>query len=314
MTRSCNCYALEPTLSAAAALRAEFGLGPMHSWLAQVRRADLHRVVPQLIVKLDRMSRVALSVTERRNFLRALERPLLDAVHRIPKPPEQRRPQQPGEIQSLTLEQRLYCLVVKNLKQLLADRDAYTANLGARNDKGRRWVLQNLFFYLGRQIEFGLFRGLPLPQNTWLELHQVYGYVATQELASADLGYGQAGPRAAPGEAFDPDREYKRLLLLGLAGRLNQDRRWGEFVQERIADWVADTSLRPPEAYVGELDLYVVETGKDVPPRQVKGALKASFRGWILMRRAGFLTGESVEGQKAFAPTGDSGRLYAVGW
>jgi len=308
MTQPCNCYALETTLATAEEMRSEFGLGPMHTWLAQVRGAELRQVVLQLILKLDRMSRVALSMTERRNVLRAVERPLSDAMSKLTKLAQKGRPPGLESASSLALEQRLYCLVVKNLKQLREDVDAYTRNLGVQRHNGRRWVVQNLFFYLGRQIEFGLSRGVPLPPNTWLELHQLYTYASAQGIRRAEA-HAQAGP----GDDFDPDREYKRMLLLGLAGRLLQDRYWGEFVHQSIAHWVAETSLGMPSAYVGELDLHVVETSKDGPPRQVKGALKESFRGWVLMRRAGFLSDEILEMPGALIARPPSDRRYAVG-
>ena len=64
MTDRGNFYALETALSANGE-HTEFGVVPIRDWLAEIRGLGLRRAVPQLIVKLDRMSSVAMSTAAR---------------------------------------------------------------------------------------------------------------------------------------------------------------------------------------------------------------------------------------------------------
>ena len=280
-----SCYALE-MMPAVAPWSTEFALEPMRTWLAECRHLKLDRAVPQLIVKLDRMSRVAIPAVGRRDLLLELERPLLKAAAALPKNNDEARDQEQGELQSLLLEQRLYCVMVKNLKQLLLDIDESSDVPSTKMDRRRRWALQNLFRFLGMQIEFSLFWGQPMPPGTWRELHDLYAYVVGRRIVSAV----RRSRRNARSIDFDPEREYKRHLLLGLAGRLLQNKPWSDLVKDKIDAWVADTSLQKPIAFVGETGLYVVDRSADSAPHQLQGPLPESFPGWVLMRPAGFLT------------------------
>ena len=291
-----NCYALEAELSNVPT-RTEFGLEPTRAWLAELRNLKLQNAVAQLIVKLDRMSRVAMPASERRSLLRELQRPLLKAAAALPKAVEGERGQGQGDGYTLLLEQRLYCLMVKNLKQILKDLDSSMNAYGTVADKRRRWALRGLFHVLGKQIELSLFRGFSLPRHSWGELHDLYDYAADRCIAPVR---GKGRLRGRDG-AFDPEREYKRLLLLGLAGRLVQNRPWSEFVQDRIEFWVEDTRLEHPDAFIGEADLYVVDKSKDSPPRQLQGQLTEAFAGWVLLRPSGFLSDEVAASQQILA-------------
>ena len=300
-----NCYALE-AMSSAAPLRTEFSLGPMRDWLFEFRNLKLERAVPQLIVKLDRLSRVAMSAVGRRNLLREIVRPLLKAAEALPKTSDEGRDQEQGESQALLMEQRLYCLMVKNLKQLLRDLDESTDEPSTKVDERRRWALQNLFRFLGLQIELSLFRGWPLPHQSWGELHDLYSYVVNRRIVSL-IDWGR---RKGIDDEFDPEREYKRLLLLGLAGRLVRHPPWSDLVKDKIDSWVADTSLQHPSAFVGETALYVAETSTDLPPHQLTDPLSDSFRGWVLMRPAGFLTDTAASRKEEYL---DPAREQGIG-
>lgn len=284
MTDRSNCYALETMLSAAGGCT-EFCVVPIREWIAEIRGLGLRRAAPQLIVKLDRMSRVAMSAAARLNVLREFKRPLLKAAAGLPKPIGSSRQRDSGDSGGLLLEQRLYCLMVKNLKQVLMDLDYSIDAFSAEMDKRRRWALRNLFRFLGRQIEFSLLWGRSVPARTWQELHDLHAYV----LARGIVRTGGRGRRVRRGDDFDPQEEYKRLLLLGLAGRVLKDWLRGSLVHDRIRSWALDSSLQNPEPYVGEFDCFVVETSKDAPPRQIRGTLTESFRGWVLMPSSGFL-------------------------
>ena len=258
MTDRTCCYALE-AVSSTVPLRNEFSQEPMRAWLTEFRSLKLERAVPQLIIKLDRLSKVAMSAVGRRNLLHELERPLLRTVAALPKVNEDVRDTEQG---------------------------GSGEENGAKMEKRKRWTTRNLFRFLGFQVELSLFRGQPMPCETWRELHDLYAYTVARGIVSAVGRSRRQGRR----DDFDPERDYKRLLLLGLAGRLVRNKPWSDLVQEKIDSWVADTSLQNPVAFVGETDLYVVDTSADSAPHQLQSPLPESFRGWVLMRPAGFLT------------------------
>ncbi len=284
MTESSNGYAIATTLCAGRA-SAEFGVGPMDAWLAGLRDFGLRRAVPQLVLKLDRMSRVALPAAGRLAVLRKVKRPLLKVAAGLPKHVGTERRQNTDDAQALLLEQRLYCLMARNLKQVLQDLDRSMDSRSAQVDKSRRWALRNLFRFLGRQIEFGLYWEHPLPPQTWQELHDLYSYVSYRGIARA-RGKGR---RARSGRDLDPDGEYKRLLLLGLEGRLVQKRPRSSVFLDELDSWAEDTTLESPCSFIGACGLYVAETLSDTPPRLMAGALTESFCGWVLKPAKGFL-------------------------
>ena len=309
MTDRGNFYALETALSANGE-HTEFGVVPMRDWLAEIRGLGLRRAVPQLIVKLDRMSSVAMSTAARLNVLRELKRPLLKAAAGLPKPIGSSHQKDSGDSGGVLLEQRLYCLMVKNLKQVLLDLDYSMDAFSAEMDKRRSWALRNLFRFLGRLIEFSLFWGRPLPARTWQESHDLHAYVLARGIAPT----GGRGRRARRGDDFDPQEEYKRLLLLGLAGSVLKDWSRGSLVHDRIQSWALNSSLQNPEPYVGEFDLFVVESSKDAPPRQLRGILTESFCGWVLMPASGFLDYAAAVKKEApiFSPTADLQSVSAM--
>jgi hypothetical protein len=256
----------------------------MRAWLAELRRSSLQEAVARLVVKLDIVSRVAMPAAERLDTLRQIRNPLLRAVAVMPKPGGAEPSRNRDGADGLLLEQRLYCLMIKNLKQVLRDLDESDRQLGAETVRRRRSAVRDLFRFLGTQIELNLYWGQPLPPHTWRELHDLYAYCVERGFAVTDSKI-----RRIHSGGRDPEWEYKRLLLLGLAGRLVRHRTWNDFVRNKIASWVADTKLERADAFIGETGLYVVDTTKDLPPRQLEQELRESFRGWVLVRPSGFL-------------------------
>ena len=269
-----NCYRLESALEADFD-PADFHIESIRRWLVDVRRLRIGQAAPRFLVKLDALSRVALGSTERFDVLRELKRPLLKLAVALPQPMGA-SPRAADE--ALTLEQRLYCLMVRNLRQALQDLDYARDSYSAEVDKRRRWLLRNLFSFLGRQVEYGMLWGRPLPGHTWQTLHDLYSYVAVRRIGRS------AGSRRSRGKQdFDPALEYRRLLLIGLTGVLLEEWRVNTDLFEQAAVWAADTRLAESDAYVGEFQVFVVETSRDKPPARIPGSLTESFRGWILL-------------------------------
>jgi hypothetical protein len=278
-----NCYALEPVLSFD---DTDWELEPaaIGAWALRARSVGLRVALPELILKLDRLAKTAMPAPKRVEALQALKRPLLKMVASLPKPastpPE-------GASETLMLEQRIYCLTVKNLKQALLDNDGSAESYSAEMDKRRRWTMRNLLRFLGRQIEFAVLWNRTIPSHTWQELHDLHTYATVR-------GYARPRSRAASLRSsrvsdFAPQREYLRLLLLGLAAHQLGGGRMSPVLVDQIASWAGESRLVEPEAHLGELGLFLVELSVDAPPRQIPGALTDTFRGWILQPAEGFM-------------------------
>jgi hypothetical protein len=292
-----NCYSPELTLGGGEP-GAELNLAAIREWLGRTRALGLSRAVPEFVLMLDRMSRTAMNVAERLDALRELKRPLLKLVAAMPKPVARLAPGAPAPL----LEQRLYCLMFKNLRQALEDLNVSRQAFSAETDKRRRWAVRNLFRCLARQIELGLSWQRPVPSNTWQSLHDLYSYVTARGIARP----GSVARRYRRLEDFDPGVEYRRLLLLGLLEGLLHGRAVPRELIEGVSGWAQDSRLAEPDAYVGAFGVFVVETSRDAPPRFVEGALEGTFRGWVLIPARGFLDAVAASDRKAvaFDPSG----------
>lgn len=270
MAEDSICYEVESAL----APDGESGdLAPerLADWILEVKAQGLRQAVPRFVVQLERLSRLALPPARRVDALRLLLRPVVLVAAALPEAPE------PGRVATLSLRQRLYCLLVKNLKQALHDLDRSAAAFSVQAEVSRRWVLTQLFRLLGRQIEHAAETTRPLPQGTWRELHDLYSYWrgrAEREVESAAL---------LGASAEDPDQTYLRLLLLGLAARLAGDSSLSPATWDDLPRWASQSRLADPEAYVGEISPFIVEIALDEPPRQVPGVLAAAFHGYVLV-------------------------------
>lgn len=289
-----SCYSLEEEPSALGE-GDDLSLDAVRAWLGEVRGQSLRNALPRFMIKLERMSKTALPATRRLELLQELKRPLLKLAAGLPKPLGGRQ----GEAKGLTVEQRLYCLMVKNLKQGMQDLDRSADAFSAGVEKRRRWALRNLYRFLGRQIEYGLFWKRPLPAGTWLEIHDLHSYASLRVFVRPSNGAKRSGRTD-----FDPQEEYQRLLLLGVAARVLEQTRLSAIFLDEMPYWAARTRLAEPDPYVGEYGLYVVEISRDEPPRLLPGALTETFRGWVMQPAQGFLAYmDALErGEHAYAP------------
>ena len=278
-----SCYSPETTLGAVADAD-EFSVESMRAGVLDIRRLGLGKAVPQVFVKLDRMSRVSMSASRRLGILHELKRPLLKLAFGLPKPVVSATVRSAGS-EEMMLEQRLYCLVIKNLRQALRDLDFSEGSFSAEMDKRRRWVLRNLFRFFGRQVAFGLLWRYRVPEHTWSVLHDLYSYMTVRGIARP----GVIARRQGRGDDFDPQQEYLRILLMGLAGCMLPMSQITPGLLERLDAWAVESRLGDPHAYIGDHDLFIVELSKDLPPRQVVGVLTESFRGWVLIPSPGFI-------------------------
>jgi hypothetical protein len=264
------CYELESEL-AHDGDSGELAPERLADWILEVKAMGLRQAVPRFVVLLERLSRLALAPARRVDALRLLLRPVVVLAAGLPESGD------PGRVGTISLRQRLYCLLVKNLKQALHDLDRSAAAFAVQTEVSRRWVLNQLFRLLGRQIEYAVQTARPLPPGTWRELHDLHIYWrgrAEREVESAAL---------LGASAEDPDQAYLRLLLLGLAVRLAGGAPVTPQTWDQLPRWANQSRLADPESYVGEIGPFIVEIALDEPPRQVPGLLPAAFHGYVLV-------------------------------
>lgn len=269
-----NLYVLAPAQAAPGA-DGELATAALGAWLQEMSAAGPGVAVPGFIVRLDRISRLALSAEQRLELLRGLKRPILTLAAELPKPLRGGGRLVPRG--GVSLEQRLYCLMIKNLKQALLDLDYSGQPLSAEVEKRRRWTIRNLYRFMARQIGTEVFWQLALPEGTWHELHDLNAYVTARAFARPRLAARRRG------EDFDPDSEYRCLLLLGLMGRLAAGSAIPSWILDALPHWAAETRLADPNPYVGEVGQFVVDLSRDTAPRRVEGPISDVFHGFVLV-------------------------------
>jgi hypothetical protein len=252
-----------------------------------------NRAVVSLMVKLERMARSDIPPEQRLSLLKAVEPSVLRLGEGMPKPVAAARHSGAKGPGGQTLEQRLYCLTAKNLKITLAsfDRSPLAYQEGA--DADRSWLVRHLFELFGREIEYSVRWDRPWPPFMWQELHDLFFYLSSRK----DLALGTGAADEVFG--FDPEHEYKRLLLLGLVKLLVRPADRSPLLYRGLSAWARGSSLKEAAGYGGTFDLFVVEMYCDEPPRQHAGSLDPGFNGWVLEPAAGFL--DYVAGLSAHA-------------
>jgi len=242
-------------------------LAGLYAWIGRLPSQKLHQAVPELIVQLDRLLASPLDLETRYPMARALKGVVLHIAAALPKTG--------AASGGLSLEQRLYDAMARNCKRLLQDLDRQ--RFGPVDDQPRRrqWALRNSFRFLGRQILHALGCGRPWPKGVWQDLHDLYVYVVVRG--------NDTEPRSAVGvRGFDPERAYKRLLLVGLVADLVDRQGISGAVMARLAAIADECALLEPDALIGEHGLTLVEVSCDRPPRLKPERLQDPFRGWVL--------------------------------
>jgi hypothetical protein len=266
-----NCYRPGPE-SDSEALRREFGPQPFDAWLARLTDCGLLQILVAVSLKLDRLACARLEGSRREAVLQRLAELVHDVVESLPREAVATGHPQSAEPR-LTLEQLLICRLARNLKRLLEVLDRSGGGGIVQRDATRRWVVQELFYCLRRQIETAAMRGWSWPRQTWLELHDLHVY----SRARVD---GRAEPLDRE-RRFDADGLYKQLLLIGLIAEQGTSELLDPARRERFAEWVAEAQLKEPGAYIAELGVWLVECSRDLPPRRVPGPLGTVNRAWV---------------------------------
>lgn len=266
--------------------------------LAAVRKLDLPRALPRLMLELDRMLRVQIGAEVRVDLLRCIKQPILKAVAGLPKPkpangsprartrgngaasPPGTSPPGDGKADSsgITLEQRLLLMMTRNLRHALYEIDRTQASVLLDDDVDRIWVLEQTFRFMGRQLRFGIDRDRPWPKHSWQDLHDLFVYLVARGSVRVDAGFTVAMFE----DDFDMEVEYKRLLLLGLLDRLTERRVPSADYYHLLKRWATESRLDEPEQAVNDERVVKVEVTRDEPPRLREGHLGAPFRGWVL--------------------------------
>ena len=277
-----GCYGLAK-LDLGLAIPDDFDPATLLAWSDRVVGLGACQAVVGLILKLDAMSRVAMSGSDRALLLHLLEGPVHWAF-------EARPHLTPGAVRStiqkgwgLTLEQRLACLVYRNLRQALRNLDDVPASPDEDVSDTRLWLLEQQFFVLDHQIRYATRARLTPPTGTWLELHGRYQYF---------LDWFDGSAAAATGMGSEPDLlpVYKRLLLLGIAAGSDGDELNTEAFATRLRVWAAEAGLEAPGASGARSGAWVVDPSLDGPPYEADGSVDLGPRCALLVPPPGLVT------------------------
>jgi hypothetical protein len=289
--RDSTMTAMERTLAKAAA-RAEFEVPRVVAWLEGLRRQGLGLALPALILKLDTLGKVNLPALHRVELLRLFNKPVLKILASLPKPVVAASHAPPGGAPAgLTLEQRLLRLMQTNLQHAAYDLFKVECSEDTAADDARAWTTRNLFDFTERQIRYGIDWRVPWPPGTWQDLHDVFVFLSTRGPTRVmnTTEFDIQVPGLSAQRSRDAEAVYKRLLLLGLASQFKPMCCDDPDLSNSLDAWAAESRLEPPERRVWDIGVYMVEVGRDVPPRHFPGVLEDTFHGWVLEPAPGFL-------------------------
>ena len=250
-------------------------LAELLGWTGRLPLLPLHRVVPELLLRFDRLRMSSLDLETRYRMLRALKGAVLRVASALPKG----QPATGLALGGLSLEQRLYDAMVYNCNRLLQDMDRVRYVYGEAGERRRYWAIRNSFRFIGRQVIYAVQHGRPWPKGLWQDLHDLYVYLVVR---------GRHGETrvASGGRDFDSEQVYKRLLVVGLVADLVDRRGLDGSVLARLGPIADDCSLVEPDVMIGGYGLTLVEVSCDRPTRLKTGRLEDSFRGWVLQTPA----------------------------
>ncbi len=250
----------------------------------EIRESEQIRTqLPLLFKLLSQLDSEDLTPEQRLAAIRHLKRPLMLLAGTMARPRGVTPELRDGEIAPrLDLAQRLFQRMCRNLDHVLIALDRRRFAAGARDLNNRQWTIRQLLKFLGYQIEYGVLGERPLPPLTWQRLHDLFSYLTER----GDVRVGEA---PATGSHFDPEQDYKRLLLLSLIPELSRGRVLPIGLFGQLPTWAQASRLLAPEAYLGRSGLLVVETSKDAPPRWRQQPVSDTWRGWVLETAPAFL-------------------------
>lgn len=278
-------YSVSPDYSASPLPGSEaFTEAALGDRLHLLRRLDLQRALPLLLVELDHTLRANIPAELRVNLLHMLKQPVLKAIAGLPKPmaePDGSAPRRGETLTSnagITLEQRLLLMMSRNLRHALFELDRSPNSVLQDVDDGRTWVLQQTFRFISRQVRYGVDFNRPWPKHTWQDLHDLFVYLVARGAVRVDAGFTVAVFE----DEFDAEIEYKRLLLLGVVDRASERRVQSADYYHMLKRWAADSVLQDPAQVPREERVIKVEVTRDEPPRLREPPPHEAFRGWVL--------------------------------
>ncbi len=263
-------------------------------WIASLRDSGVRQAGPALILALESLRRADISPSRRFSVLQLLKAPLLKTCTGLPKPRDWAHMRNGAARRGVTVEQRLYRAMFQNLDQAVRQLDRCYFVLNGRQERRRQWAVRNLFRFFDRQIRYTALWGGPLPDSTWRDLHELFVYLSVRREPRP------SGPVVGTANrSVDPEREYKQILLFGLAAQLAPSgARSGELL-EGLRHWAPQTQLEDPLARVGEAGALVVAPAQDRPPFRHPEPLAPEFRGWVLVAPEEYLALIDRETQRA---------------
>jgi hypothetical protein len=234
------------------------------AWAERMVMLGQGRSIPELMVRLRRLAVAGVDAETRYRILRAVKRPLLQAAAGMA-----RTPHRGG---GLSLEQRLYGVMVENLQRLLEDVDRGRHGVSDDRVELRDWAVRNLIRFIQRSLFHSVFSGAPWPVGVWQKLHDLFVYLVVR--GNVRLQGEQSDSKAA--------HAYKWTLLVGLAAERLGSKAMKPEMLNRLDKVASECLLVDSDGTVGEYGLILVEVGRDHPPRLYAGALSDGFRGWVL--------------------------------
>lgn len=257
--------------------RFDGNLEKLKDWLAVLRSAGVRQSGPALLMALENLRKESIGAKRRLAILSTLKVPILKTCAGLPKP-YSGESIATDQVSGVTLEQRLNRLMFANLLQALRQFDQEYPLPSGRQLRRRQWTIRNAFRFANRQIRYaGLWR-TPIPSGTWRDLHELYLYLMSRRHGSS----WEPGSSASTIGDFDPNFEYKALLLLGFALKTKPSVAQSEYFMDGLEGWAVQTRLDDPHNLLGRIRLIIVEVSEDGPARQLESTLDSPFRGWVL--------------------------------
>jgi hypothetical protein len=264
--------------------RFDAGSESLVDWIASLRAAGVRQAGPALLLALEGLRRADLAPSRRFSVLHLLKAPLLKTCAGLPKPRDRVNPNPTGLARGVTVEQRLYRLMFQNVNQALRQLDRCYFMLNGRQERRREWAVRNLFRFFDRQLRYASLWGAPLPEGAWRDLHELYVYLTLRREPRPSGPVVDIASRSG-----DSAREYKQILLFGLAARLAPSSARSGPLLEGLREWALQTQLQDTQGKKGEVGAFVVDLAQDIPPYRQSGPLDPAFRGWVLVPPDAFL-------------------------
>lgn len=271
----------------------------LETWLAGLVERGMCATLVSIFLKLERMTDAPIHAAQRIAVLYRLMPAIRDLADDLPKDPPAAKPGYAREPQSL--QQRLICLTVKNLKAALQGLDSVNGTEVPGRDAARLWAVQCQFEWLGRQILLCARWGRPWPRQTWQELHDLYAYWLDR-LAS---GTRAAESQSTDSESFDAVQAYKRLLLVGLISASGASGLLAPAWSSLLDIWATESVLLEAGPESLATGSYLVELSFDSPPRKQTNVVDTLRRALVLRtpRQLEELLAEAAAGRPLYLPT-----------